>query len=190
VTTDLTRYVVLLRAINVGRRTAPMAELRPACERAGFRQVQSYIASGNLVLSSADDRSAVEATIEGVIARDYGFHADAVARSAAEWAAYVGTAPFATERAARPAQIHLCLAKRTPAAGAAEALSRRATLGERFVIHGDALWVDFAGGVGRSKVTPGLLDRSVGAPVTVRNWNTVVKLLALAGGTTSGDAAS
>jgi uncharacterized protein (DUF1697 family) len=49
-------------------------------------------------------------------------------------------------------------------------------MGEKVALVGDALWVDYAGGVGRSKLTPALLDRLVGSPVTARNWNTVQRL--------------
>lgn len=175
----MTRFVVLLRAINVGARTAPMAELREACEAAGFADVKSYIASGNLVLSTATSGGAVEREVEAIIKARWGFHADAVARDADAWNAYLHARAFPEARKARPNMLHLCLAKAPPAAGAVAALEARATLGERFVVEGDALWVDFAGGVGRSKITPAVLDKAVGAPATARNWNTVVKLAEL-----------
>lgn len=182
----IVRYVVLLRAINVGARTAPMADLRSACEAAGFSEVASYIASGNLVLSSAAPATQIETAVEGIITDRFGFHADTIVRSAADWAAYLEAKAFAEERAARPSQVHLCLAKQRPADGAAERLAERATLGERFIVEGDALWADFAGGVGRSKITPAILDRAVGASVTARNWNTVVKLATMSAGTVDG----
>lgn len=179
----MVRYVVLLRAINVGARTAPMADLRSACEAAGFGAVASYIASGNLVLSSDLPAAGIETAVEAIVKDRYGFHADTIVRSAADWAAYLEAEAFAEERAARPSQVHLCLAKQRPVDGAAERLAERATLGERFIVEGDALWADFAGGVGRSKITPAVLDRAVGSPVTARNWNTVIKLAAMSAGT-------
>ena len=178
--TVLTRYVVLLRAVNLGARKAPMAALRAACERAGFLHVRSYIASGNLVVSTGLARDAVEAALEEIIARDFGFHSDAIVRSLAEWRRLIETAPFAAARGERPNQINLCLPKCPPDPSAPETLAARATLGERVVLVDEALWIDFAGGVGESKITPALLDRAAGCPVTARNWNTVFKLLELA----------
>ncbi|WP_091738501.1 DUF1697 domain-containing protein [Phenylobacterium immobile] len=179
----MTRYVVLVRAINVGARHAPMADLRAACEAVGFADVQSYIASGNLVLSAAQPAAEVEAKVEQIFAERYGFHADAIARTAAEWRSFLAAAAFAAEREARPTQIHLCLSKSPPLAAAAERLAERATLGERFIVQAEVLWADFAGGVGKSKITPSLLDRCVGSPVTSRNWNTVLKLAEMSSGT-------
>jgi uncharacterized protein (DUF1697 family) len=179
----MVRYVVLLRAINVGARQAPMADLRAACEVAGFAEVASYIASGNLVLTSPRSAAEVEARVEEIIQERSGFHSDAIARSATAWRRYLNADAFAADRKARPAQVHLCLSKAPPNPDAASRLAERATLGERFVIEGDALWADFAGGVGKSKITPALLDRCVGSPVTARNWNTVLKLAEMSAGT-------
>jgi uncharacterized protein (DUF1697 family) len=57
-----------------------------------------------------------------------------------------------------------------------EKLQERAVNGERIVQVGDALWLHFQGGVAKSKLSPTLLDRLVGSPVTMRNWRTVLKL--------------
>jgi uncharacterized protein (DUF1697 family) len=77
-----TRFVVLLRAINVGNRKAPMAALREACRDAGFADVESYIQSGNLVLSGDAEIAEIEAAIETIIATRFGFSSEAVARAA------------------------------------------------------------------------------------------------------------
>jgi len=174
------RFVVLLRAINVGRRKAPMAELREACRAAGFDAVESYIQSGNLVLTSDGDAASVEAAVEAVVQQRFGFFAEAIARTAAQWSAYAAGCPFPDPQAQRPNHLHLCLAKHPPQADAAERLMERATLGERVALVGDALWVDFAGGVAGSKLLPAVLDKAAGSSVTARNWNTVQKLAAMA----------
>ena len=176
----MTRYVVLMRAINTGKRKAPMADLRDACRDAGFADVESYIQIGNLVLSSDEDAAAVEAAIERVVQDRFGFFAEAIARTAKQWSAYAAGSPFPEVEAERPGYLHLCLAKRVPNTEAAEQLMTRATLGERVVLVGDALWVDFKGGAGQSKLLPGVFDKIVGSTVTARNWNTVLKLQAMA----------
>jgi uncharacterized protein (DUF1697 family) len=174
------RFVVLLRAINVGKRKAPMAELRDACAEAGFSNVESYIQSGNLVLSSDRTAAEIESAIEAIIAERFGFSSEAIARTGAEWSSYAAGDPF-PDAEARPNQLHLCLAKHPPKPDAADRLMERATLGERVALSGNALWIDFAGGVGQSKLTPTILDKAAGSPVTARNWRTVLKLNEMAG---------
>ena len=61
------------------------------------------------------------------------------------------------------------------------ALRERCANGERVELAGDALWIHYPEGVGRSKLTPALIDRAAGSPVTARNLNTVRKLAEMAG---------
>jgi uncharacterized protein (DUF1697 family) len=176
----VTRFIVLLRAINVGGRKAPMAELREACCEAGLADVESYIQSGNLVLSSDEAAEAIEAAVEAIIAQRFGFSSEAMARTTAQWSALADANPFPDAAAARPKHLHLGLAKRPIALEAIARIAERATLGERVALAGEALWIDFAGGVGESKLTPAVLDKAAGSTVTLRNWTTVLMLRAMA----------
>lgn len=172
--------IVLLRAINVGGRQAPMARLRAACEAAGFARVRSYVASGNLLLDTALPADEVEAQVEAIVAREFGFHSDAIARDRDQWSAIVAAAPFADARQARAKMVHLCLSRRPLAPDAAARIAQKAQAGEQVAQVGDAFWIDYAEGVGRSKLTPALLDKAAGSPVTARNWRSVLALRDLA----------
>ena len=174
------RFVVLIRSVNTGKRKAPMAELRDACRAAGFTDVETYIQSGNLALSSDLGASALEGVIEKIVLDNFGFTSEAMARTSRQWSRYAGGSPFPEVEAERPGNLHLCLSKRAPKADAAERLMERAKLNERVVLAGDALWIDFVGGAGHSDITPAFLDKMVGSTVTARNWNTVQKLHAMA----------
>ena len=57
-------YIALLRAVNVGGTgKLPMADLKGLCEKAGFKGVRTYIASGNVVFD-ADPKKLVEKVVE------------------------------------------------------------------------------------------------------------------------------
>ena len=73
----------------------------------------------------------------------------------------------------------LCLSKAAPNADALEGLRARAQDGERLEQVGEALWIHYPAGAGTTKLSPNLLNRLVGSPVTARNWRTVVKLQAM-----------
>jgi uncharacterized protein (DUF1697 family) len=177
------RVIALLRGVNVGgHRPVPMAELRRLAVEAGFAEVETWIQSGNLVLTTAKTAAAVEAKLERAIAKRFGFAVDVVARTAAAWARYVTGNPFPTAAQERPHHVLLGLSRRRPSPAAAAALRARATLGEQVEVRGDGLWLDYAGGVGKSKLAPAVLDQAVGSPVTARNWTTVLKLAELAMG--------
>lgn len=178
----MSRMIVLLRAVNVGaQRKVPMAELRALATGEGFTEVETYIQSGNLVLTAKKPVSSVVAALERAIERHFGFTVDVIARTADQWDAYAGGSPFADAQRDRPNHLLLGLAAKPLNEGVAEALRARAKGGERVEVVGDAIWFDYPNGnVARSKLTPAAIDKAAGSPVTARNWNTVLKLHAMA----------
>jgi len=97
-------------------------------------------------------------------------------RSASSWGRYVKENPFPNEAKEEGNWVLLLLSKLPPVANAVSELQQRATQGERVVKKGDVIWIHYASGIGRSKLTPAVLDRYVGSSVTARNWRTVLKL--------------
>jgi len=170
------RMVALLRAVNVGGRKLPMAELRALCGELGWSDTQTYIQSGNLVFTAPGKAGALEETLEKAIAKEFGLDVPVIVRSKAEWAKYPGLNPFAKAAKDEPGKLHILLSKRPPAAGAAEAIQARAKAGEQVRQAGDALWLHYPEGAGQSKLTPSLIDRALGSSGTARNYNTLMKL--------------
>jgi len=175
-------FVALLRGINVGgNKKVPMAELRELAEKLGWQQVATYIASGNVLFAGKQAAAAAERALEQAIERHFGFAVPVVVRTAAQWRAFAAGSPFRDAEQARPNALHLGSAKAAPARGAAAALHEYAKAGERIAIDGGAIWIDFRNGVAGSKLTPAVLDRLVGSPVTLRNWKTVQAIAGLLG---------
>jgi uncharacterized protein (DUF1697 family) len=170
------RMVALLRAVNVGGRKLPMAELRALCAELGWTDVATYIQSGNVVFTAPRKADAVEVVLEEAIARHFGLDVPVIVRSQAEWAKYPGLNPFPQAARDEPNKLHILLSKRPPAKDAAETIQARAQAGERVWQSGDALWFHYPEGAGTSKLTPSLIDRAIGSPGTARNYNTVMKL--------------
>jgi uncharacterized protein (DUF1697 family) len=180
----MTTFVALLRAVNVGGRKVEMARLRAVCEKAGFGDVRTYIASGNLVLSAAGPASAVAKKLEAAVAAAFGIEVPVVVRTAKEWQAYLKVpGAFAQAAEEKPNGLLVGLSTKPPSRDAATALAPRAVNGERVGLHGDALWIHFPDGIARSKLTPAAIDKAMGSPTTARNLNTVRKLAEMAGAT-------
>jgi uncharacterized protein (DUF1697 family) len=178
----MTTFVALLRAVNVGGRKVEMARLRKACEGAGFEDVRTYIASGNLVLSSSGSASAAAKRLESAIAKEFGIEVPVVVRSAKQWQAYLEVPEaFAALAEEKPNWLLVGLSTKPPKKDAAKVLAARAAGGEAVGLHGDALWIAFAAGVGRSRLTPAAIDKAMGSPTTARNWNTMRRLAEMAG---------
>lgn len=168
--------VALLRGINVGgHKKVPMAELRTLAEGLGCERVASYIQSGNLVVKTTLKARTFEQALQDAVANHFGFSVEVVVRTAREWQGYAAGSPFADAERERPHLLHLGVAKRKLKADCLVTLHPYA---KHEVVHalGDAFWIDFVDGVARSKLTPAVLDRSAGSPVTARNFRTVLKL--------------
>ncbi|HEX8241404.1 MAG TPA: DUF1697 domain-containing protein [Allosphingosinicella sp.] len=176
----MARLIALLRAVNVGGRKLPMAELRALCGEIGWREVETYIQSGNLVFTAPGQAEALEAKLEQAIEDRFGLDVPVIVRTAAQWADYVDANPFSEVAADEPNRLQLLVSKRTPEPDAADKLMERARGGEIVKAAGGALWFHFPGGAGTSKLTPAAIDKAAGSASTARNWRTVLKLQEMA----------
>lgn len=172
--------VALLRGINVGgRHRVPMADLRALAEELGFSAPRTCIQSGNLVFEATVGAPSAAASLETALAERFGFDVPTVAMDASALAKARRACPFAEAALDRPSQVHAGFAPRAFPRSIAAGIEERGAAGEVARVAGGALWIDFPGGVGRSKITPALLDRLAGAPVTMRNAKTLDRVLQL-----------
>jgi len=166
--------VALLRGINVGgHRRVPMAQLRGVAEEIGLARPRTLIASGNLVFESEVAPEELERRIESAIAERFGFPVDVIVRTDEQWRAYVAANPFPEEGAADPAKLMMVIGKAPAGEREAAALLPYASGDERVASAGDALWLWFAQGAGRSRLGAAPAGSGIW---TARNWNTVLRL--------------
>lgn len=178
----MSRYVALLRGINVGgHRVLKMADLRAILVAAGARDAVTYIQSGNAVFDHAARSAAtLVAELEARIAEATGFAVTVVARTAAEWAAVVAANPFPE---AGPDELHVSFLAARPPADVLAGLDPAAFVPERFALVQREIYLHLPDGLGRSKLAGALGKVKAIAPTaTARNWRTVLKLHELAAG--------
>ena len=168
--------VALLRAVNVGGRKLPMAELRSLCDELGLQEVVTYIQSGNIVFSSRLGRETAAARLEQAIEQRFGLKVPVIVRTAAEWSAAANSNPFAEAARDEPNRLMLLISKEPPKPGAEAAIQARAAASEQVRRAGNELWIHFPKGSGTSKLTPSLIDKAIGSAATSRNYRTVTKL--------------
>ena len=174
-------FVALLRAVNVGGTgKLPMQDLKAACEKAGLRQVSTYIASGNIVFATDLSAAAVKTLITKLLRDRFALtKTHTLIRTPRELAKVIAGNPFAAAAAKRPNLLMVNFLDGLPPPGAAAALAGYDGP-ERLRLDGDHLYIDYAEGVGRSKLTPAFLHKVLQVPATGRNWNTTNKLLLMA----------
>jgi uncharacterized protein (DUF1697 family) len=173
----------LLRAVNVGGRSVPMADLRACAAELGLKDVRSILQSGNLVFESPElAGGALEAALEAAVQARFGLAADVIVRSAAEWTALIAANPFPEAARDDPSHLVVMPMKTAPAKAGVEAVTAAIVGREMAQAHGHELYIVYPDGIGTSKLTNALIERKAGVRGTARNWNTVLKIGAAAQG--------
>lgn len=177
----MSNYVALLRGINVGgRNKVAMSDLRDLLGTLGFAGACSLLQSGNLVFESARrPAAALERLLEVETAKRLQVSIDYLVRSAAELQTIVARNPFPHEAKRDPSHLVVMFLKRAPQAENIKALQDAIRGPEIICADGKQLYVVYPAGIGRSKLTNTLIERELGTRGTGRNWNTVLKLVAL-----------
>jgi uncharacterized protein (DUF1697 family) len=174
-------FVALLRGINVGRsRQVGMAQLRELLESLGHRDVRTHLRSGNAVFTAADDDAAgVGAGVERALRAELGFEVRVLLRSPAELEAIVSANPFPAA-AATPQKLHVAFLSADPAPDGVAALDTATFAPDELLWGQRAVYLWYPDGVQGSRVGHADLQRLLGVDVTMRNWNTVTRLAAIA----------
>ena len=169
---DPTTFIALLRAVNVGGTgKLPMKDLVALCIGLGFKDVRTYIQTGNVVFRSRLSEPKAKAMFEKALGAHMGKHFDVILRSADELRVVLEASPFPGV-AGNQVMVYFCQ----------EPVPKDALDGfvgpdgERAVATVREIYVHFPNGMGRSKFKMPRMK----AVMTTRNMNTVQKLVEMA----------
>jgi uncharacterized protein (DUF1697 family) len=179
------RVVALLRAVNVGGRVLRMAELKAMLVDLGFDAPQTLLQSGNVVFGVGGGTrraalDAIEARLERGLESRLTLQSDVFVRSVAEWNAVIAANPFRQEAESDPSHLVVMLLKHAPTASAVQGVRAAIKGREAVQAHDRQLYIVYPDGIGPSKLTGSVIERALGTRGTARNWNTTLKLAALA----------
>jgi len=169
----MTRYVALLRAVNVGGTgKLPMADLKAMCAELGFGRIETYIASGNVVFDSGLAPSAAQAQLEKRLLRYAGKPVGVLLRTGTELQSVLAANPFKEND---PRQVYAFFLNDKPPATFLDGVRGQADeetgLGQREV------YVYYPQGMGQSKLQIPAVRLG-----TARNINTITKLVEMSAG--------
>jgi uncharacterized protein (DUF1697 family) len=174
-------HVALLRGINVGgKNSVPMKNLAAMFSDARCTDVVTYIQSGNVVFK-ATDKAAHRACslVEKALLEQFGLTIPVVRRTAAELGKVARSNPF-FEEGVTTLPLHVAFLADTPSDARAAGLDPDRSPPDRFAVQGREIYLHCPNGLARTKLTNQYFDTKLGTTSTVRNWNTVLKLLELA----------
>jgi uncharacterized protein (DUF1697 family) len=172
-----TRYVALLRAINVGSaRRVAMPRLREVLTARGYGNVRTLLNSGNVILDGALGEEELARDLATAIEAEFGLDVPVVVRTAAELAAVVAADPLG-RLVTDPSRYSVTFLPEAPAADLIAALPPP-DRGE-YAVRGRELYLWLPEGMAVSPMGTWRWDRLLGVAGTNRNWNTIGKLATL-----------
>ncbi|MDX9750906.1 MAG: DUF1697 domain-containing protein [Flavobacteriales bacterium] len=181
-------YLLLFRGVG-GPVQLPVAHLRAALTRAGFLDATTYINSGNALVRSTLARADALARVADICRKQFNYERPIFIPTAAEWEAVIAHDPFPHKAEGR--HVHAVLMAGAPRPDAVQALRALAVGDEALVVPEGAAAKHFGPyhvaylhtphGFGTSKLAE-KFDKGIGVANTARNWNTVLKMHALAQG--------
>jgi uncharacterized protein (DUF1697 family) len=172
-------FVALFRGINVGgKNILPMQGLVKLLEDVGCENVKTYIQSGNAVFHMPKDNAATLARRIGQeIMKGYGFTPHILLLDKAQLEEAVKHNPFNTGVGKA---LHFFFLDSRPQSPDLNGLKTIKTRSEEFKLHKNVFYLYAPEGIGRSRLVA-KIEKCIGVPVTARNWNTVNKLISMAG---------
>lgn len=166
----MSKYAAFLRAVNVGGTgKLPMADLRRLCGEIGFTEIQTYIASGNVVFASDEAKQAVRTALADTLQAYAGKPIPVFVRTAAELRRILDRNPFPASNPKHT--VAILLDRKPPKDALAQAVGQA---DEKMGVGDREIYVHYGSGMARSKLRiPAATDG------TARNMNTIAKMVEL-----------
>ena len=174
------KYVAFLRAINVGGHTVKMDYLRSLFAALGLANVETFIASGNVIFdSTSKSTKGLEKKIESYLQETLGYAVATFIRSTSELAAIADHKPFSdAELNAEGHTVYVGFMADTPDGAVKKSLRSLATKVDDFHLNGREVYWLCRTKFSESQISGALLAKTLGMPVTLRNSTTVGKIAA------------
>lgn len=174
------KYVAFLRAINVGGHTVKMDHLRRQFEAMGFSNVETFIASGNVIFDSKSKNTQVlERKIEKALREALGYEVATFVREISEVVAVAAYKPFEAARlSAEGNSLHVGFLTETPTEQAKQKLLTLSCEVDSFHLSGREIYWLRCGNFSESEFSGALLEKTVGMRATFRNSTTVKRIAA------------
>ena len=173
-------YIAILRGINVsGQKKIRMEDLRELLNGCGFKNLQTYIQSGNVVFQSEmTDQKKVSSMIADAIKDKYDFDVPVILREAVDLDYMLNNNPFLSNgREKEKNRLYVTFLDEKPAQAKMENINQEDYKPDEFQFQGREVYLYVPVGYGKTKLSNNFFENKLKVTATTRNWNTVKKLV-------------
>lgn len=178
----MTAIISMLRGVNVGgHNRIKMDELRNVYSSLGLLEPRTYVQSGNVIFKTRErDLARLATRVEDQVESTFGFRPGVILRTASDVRDVIAANPFSTRRDIESNKFHVMFLARQPGTDVRAAVLGIEADPEELRMAGRELYLYYPNGMGRSKLQPALIERTLKISGTCRNWNSVTKMLEMA----------
>lgn len=178
-TKDMNKFAVFLRGINVaGKGLLKMKDFQQSLTVKGLQQVQTYIQSGNIILTTDMKGEEISSFLEKILKEEFSLEPAVFVLSVDELDQTWSNCPFAASLEQN--KVFVLFANSLCKNDHIELLKKYARDEEEIEIVNGRLYIYYPNGMGKSKLTTALIERKLGVQMTARNLNTLRKMVDLA----------
>lgn len=174
-------YIALLRGINVsGVKKIKMADLRIMMSDIGFKDVLTYIQSGNIIFKSETTNTQdLAQKIKTEIQDVFKFDVPVLVKTSEDISLILENSPYKNREDLEANRIYYALLKNSPEQSNLKALDQNNYPNELFKITNNCVYLNCINGAGKAKLTNNVIERKLKVNATSRNHRTMLKLLEL-----------
>jgi len=175
------KYIALLRGINVGRhKRIKMAELATVFESLGFKNVRTYLQSGNVIFEhDSIDATKVAESIERKISQTFEFSVNVIIRTENELENIVNSNPFIKDPTIGFDKLHVTFLRDMQDPKTILDLDITKDENEEFEVTGREIYIYCPNGYSKTKLKNDVFEKKLNTVATTRNWKTTNKLMEL-----------
>lgn len=176
-------HLALLRSINVsGHNMIKMDALKSLLENMGFKNVRTYIQSGNVFVDTEEAHGAsVGFAIKQEIFKELGLEVPVVVVSKEDLENCFKNNPFLKEKNADEKKLYVAFISKELNSSAINDLKISQFKPDEAIIDKSRIYIKYAVGAGKTRLDQKYIEKKLNVIATIRNWNTVSKLLELYG---------
>jgi uncharacterized protein (DUF1697 family) len=175
----MTKHLALLRGINVsGHNMIKMEALKAALEAIGFSNVVTYIQSGNVFVETEEESSfGVGFKIKQEIFKTFGHEVPVIVIGKNDLELCFKNNPFLKQKDVDTKKLYVAFISKELSSSAINELKISQFKPDEAVIDGNRIFIKYDIGAGKTRLDQKYIEKKLNVTATIRNWNTVTKLL-------------